>query len=80
MHTSPPEPKGWVSLVGSLVQAEAPEKVHRAVQARPLSAPALSCCDARPGRSIPSQNAAPYGGSQPGELLKFQKVSLAFLS
>ena len=49
MHVSPPEPKGSVSLVGSLAQAEdAPEKGHGAVQARPLSAPALSCHNARP--------------------------------
>ena len=47
MHTSPQEMKGWVSLVGGLVQAEeAPEKGHRVVQARPLSAPALSYHDA----------------------------------
>ena len=40
MHTSPPEPKGWVSLVGSLVQAEeAPEKGHGVVQGPGLCQP-----------------------------------------
>ena len=52
-HTSPLEPEGQVSLVGSLVQAqEAPEKGLGVVKARALSAPALSCCDARPGCSL----------------------------
>ena len=72
MPTSPPDPKGSVSLVGSLAQAEeAPEKGHGAVQARPLSAPALSCHNARPSCSLPSQNTAPYEGSLPGEHLTF---------
>ena len=71
-HTSPLELKGQVSLVGSLVQAqEAPEKGLGVVKARALSAPAPSCCDARPGCSLLRQNTAPYEGSLPGEQLTF---------
>ena len=73
-HTSPLEAEGCVSLVGSLVQAqEAPEKGLGAVKARALSAPALSCCDARPGCSLPRQNTAHYEGSLPGEHLNFSE-------
>ena len=78
-HTSPLEPEGWVSLVGSPAQAqEAPEKGHGAVQVRALSAPALSCCDAWPGCSLPRQNAAPYEGRCLGNTLNLRRFYLFF--
>ena len=78
-HTSPLELKGQVSLVGSLVQAqEAPEKGLGVVKARALSAPALSCCDAWPGCSLPRQNAAPYKGCCLGNTLNLRRFHSIF--